>query len=66
MNSERAYDATTKNQRERKTIRRNQMAQRPTVTQMSRIYKDCLPNSEVVVFISISLPFLREFTCLNI
>ena len=42
------------------------MAQRPTVTQMSRIYKDCLPNSEVVVFISISLPFLREFTCLNI
>ena len=39
MNSERAYDATTKNQRERKTIRRNQMAQRPTVTQMSRKFK---------------------------
>ena len=35
----RAYDATTKNQRERKTIRRNQMAQRPTVTQMSRKFK---------------------------
>ena len=39
MNSERAYDATTKNQRERKTIRSNQMAQRPTVTQMSRKFK---------------------------
>ena len=39
MNSERAYDATTTNQRERKTIQRNQMAKRPTVPQMSRKYK---------------------------
>ena len=28
--------------------------------------KDCLPDSEAVVFISISLPFLTEFTCLKI
>ena len=36
VNDERANDMITKGQRERKTIRGNQMAQWLTVTQMSR------------------------------